>query len=96
MDGAICEYTKSEQRDYLQMLKEKGVNNIEMECSAMAALCHRAGVRCAIACVVLVDRLKGDQVDIPPETYHQWQLQPQNLVIQYIKKKLMETENPVV
>ena len=90
MDGAVCEYSKSEQEAYLHMLKEKGVNNIEMECSAMAALCHKAGVRCAIVCVVLVDRLKDDQVDIPQETYHKWQLQPQNLVVQYIKKKLTE------
>ena len=93
MDGAICEYSKPEQQSYLQMLKEHGVNNIEMECSAMAALCHKAGVRCAIVCVVLVDRLKGDQVDISPETYHEWQLQPQNLVVQYIKKKLTEIKN---
>ena len=95
MDGAICEYSQSEQQSYLQKLKEHGVNNIEMECSAMASLCHKAGVRSAIVCVVLVDRLNGDQVDIPPETYHEWQLQPQNLVVHYIKTKLteMKTEN---
>lgn len=105
MDGAVCEYTKSEQQAYLKMLKEKGVNNIEMECSAMAALCFKASVRCAIVCVVLVnrlingdqvDRLNGDQVDIPEETYKEYQLRPQTLVAQYIKKRLTETKNPVV
>lgn len=92
MDGAVCEFDKSEQQAYLQKLKKHGVNNIEMECSAMAALCHKARVRCAIVCVVLVDRLNDDQVDISPDTYSKWQLRPQNLVAQYIKKKLREIE----
>ena len=86
IDGAVCDYSESEQQAYFQELKEKGVNNIEMECSAMAALCHKVGVRCAIVCVVLVNRLEGDQVDIPDETYDEWQLRLQNFVVQYIKK----------
>ena len=47
---------------YLQRVKEAGVVNIEMECVALGALCHRAGVKCAVVCVTLVDRLLGDQV----------------------------------
>ena len=55
----------------------------------MASLCHEAGVRSAIVCVVLVDRFDDDQVP-KDDMYDKWQLQLQNFVVQYIKKKLNE------
>jgi len=48
--------------DYLRTLAEAGVRNIEMEATAFAALTHSAGLRSAIVCVTLLNRLKGDQV----------------------------------
>lgn len=48
--------------EYLNNLHDFGVINIEMECTIFAALTHHAGIRSAIVCVTLLDRLKGDQV----------------------------------
>lgn len=48
--------------DYLTNLRDNGVVNIEMECIIFAALTHHAGIKSAIVCVTIVDRLKGDQV----------------------------------
>ena len=62
LDGAICEFSETDKMAYLQRVKEAGVVNIEMECVALGALCHRVGVKCAVVCVTLVDRLLGDQV----------------------------------
>lgn len=50
--------------EYLEKLRDFGVVNIEMECTIFAALTHHAGIRSAICCVTLLDRLKGDQVRI--------------------------------
>lgn len=38
------------------------MTNIEMESLAFAALTHHAGIKAAVVCVSLLDRLRGDQV----------------------------------
>lgn len=48
--------------EYLEKLRDFGIVNIEMECTIFAALTHHAGIKAAIVCVALLDRLKGDQV----------------------------------
>lgn len=62
LDGAFCDFTENDKMEYLNNLHDFGVINIEMECTIFAALTHRAGIRSAIVCVTLLDRLKGDQV----------------------------------
>lgn len=47
---------------WLNMLRQKGVVNIEMESSMFAALTNQAGVRAAIICAAILNRLDGDQV----------------------------------
>ena len=42
----------------------QGVTNMEMEALVFAGLTHKAGIRAAVVCVTLLDRLQGDQVDI--------------------------------
>lgn len=49
--------------EYLESIHKSGVVNIEMESLAFAALTHHAGIKAAVICVTLLDRLKGDQVD---------------------------------
>lgn len=49
--------------DYLHKINRFGVVNIEMESTIFSALTHHAGIRAAIVCVTLLDRLKGDQVN---------------------------------
>lgn len=62
LDGAFCDFTENDKMDYLAKLHDFGVINIEMECTIFAALTYHAGIRSAIVCVALLDRLKGDQV----------------------------------
>lgn len=62
LDGAFCEYTETEKLEYLKHLQCQGIINIEMESTVIAALTHQAGIKTAIVCVTLLDRLVGDQV----------------------------------
>lgn len=62
LDGAFCEFSESDKMDYLQKLQRHGVVNIEMESLTFAALTHHAGIKSAVICVAIIDRLKGDQV----------------------------------
>ena len=62
LDGAICEYNEEDKMNYLKKVAEAGVKNMEMEALVFGALTHMAGIRSAVVCVTLLDRLKGDQV----------------------------------
>lgn len=62
LDGAFCHFTEEDKFQFLKMAKEKGVTNIEMESLAMAAITHHVGIKSAVVCVTLLDRLTGDQV----------------------------------
>ncbi|XP_022188865.1 uridine phosphorylase 1 isoform X1 [Nilaparvata lugens] len=88
LDGAFCHFTETEKMEYLQKLKQEGIVNIEMESLAFAAMTHAAGIRSAIVCVSIVDRLKGDQIHTPKEVLDEWQMRPQQLVARYIKRYL--------
>ena len=74
--------------EHLKKVRDAGVKNIEMECTALASLCHHTNVKCAVVCVALLNRLKGDQVNITPEVYKSWSLRPQRLVANFIKSEL--------
>lgn len=63
LDGAFCEFSENDKMEYLSKIHEFGVVNIEMESTIFGALTHHAGIRAAIVCVTLLDRLKGDQVN---------------------------------
>lgn len=89
LDGAFCSYSEKDKQDYLSRANEAGVCNIEMESSVFAAMCKLSGLRAAVVCVTLLDRLKGDQVNSSHEVLHDYQLRPQKLVSCFIKKKLM-------
>jgi uridine phosphorylase len=73
---------------YLTQLQSNGVKNIEMEVVPFAALTHHAGIKAAVVCVTLLDRMKGDQVCAPKEVMNEWQIRPQKLVGRYIKRYL--------
>ena len=88
MDGAICEFTEDEKLSYLKRVQEAGVVNIEMECTAVASVCRKAGMKCGIVCITLVDRLNGDQEEVTPEQYQQYQTRPQKLVATFIRSRL--------
>ena len=62
MDGAICDYSEEDKMRFLKKVSEMGIVNMEMEALVFAALTHKAGIRSAVLCVTLLDRLCGDQV----------------------------------
>jgi len=88
-DGAFCDFTLKDRENYLNQLKKDGVMNIEMEANAFVALCHKAGIKCAVINVVLVNRLQGDQVKISKEEYKEYQKRPVRFAIKYILKRLL-------
>ncbi|KRF83442.1 uridine phosphorylase 1 isoform X1 [Drosophila virilis] len=90
LDGAFCEFTETDKMNYLEKLRDNGVVNIEMESTIFAALTHHAGIKAAVVCVVLLNRLNGDQVNAPKEVINEWQQRPQILVSRYIRKVLAQ------
>lgn len=42
---AFCSYTEKDKQEYLHKAKEAGVCNIEMEATAVAAMCNLSGLR---------------------------------------------------
>lgn len=91
LDGAFCDYTLDDKLKFLQKVYDAGVRNIEMESVCFAAMCNRAGVPAAVLCVTLLDRLKGDQVELAPELHEDYQMRPPRLVAKFIKKTLEES-----
>jgi len=90
LDGAICEYDDDAKMAFLKKAHEKGVRNFEMEAPVFAAFTHRLGIKAAICCVSLIDRLKGDQHYSTPEEIASYDERPGDIVINYIKAKLAE------
>lgn len=91
LDGAFCQYGEEEKMAFLKRLSAFGVVNIEMECTVFGSMTYLAGIRSAIVCVALLDRLKGtDQVQTPKAVLTEWQNRPKTIVSRLIKKHLAE------
>uniref|UniRef100_A0A665TNV9 Uridine phosphorylase n=1 Tax=Echeneis naucrates TaxID=173247 RepID=A0A665TNV9_ECHNA len=88
LDGAFCYYTEADKQAYLNKVRDAGVCNIEMEATVFAAMCKLSGIRAAVVCVTLLDRLKGDQLTSSHEVLVGFQEHPQILVGHFIKKQL--------
>lgn len=88
LDGAFCNYKEEDKLAFLKQIHDANVVNMEMESLCFAALCNHAGIKGAVICVTLLNRLHGDQVSTPKETLNKWQEYPQLLVSRYIKKQL--------
>ncbi|XP_026537053.1 uridine phosphorylase 1 isoform X1 [Notechis scutatus] len=88
LDGAICTYTEEEKMQYLKEAHKTGVRNIEMESSVFAAMCNLSGLKGAVVCVTLLNRLEGDQISTPHDVLKEYQTRPQKLVGQLIKNHL--------
>lgn len=86
-DGCFCDYSVDDRLAYLGRLHDDGVRNIEMESTYMSAFCLRAGVPAAIACVTLVDRLRGDQIDSTKEQLAAYVDSVQDAVIAFIRDR---------
>ena len=91
MDGALDpSYTEEDKLAFLQEAYEAGVRNIEMESTAFAAFCLRAGIPAAIVCAALLNRLNGDQVD--PSKLAGYSEDAQQVVLNFIKNEIYESQ----
>lgn len=88
LDGAFCEYTMKDKFAFLEKLYAKGIRNIEMESTCFSAMTHRAGIKAAIVCVTLLNRMKGDQVQIDKSEYVEFETRPFKLITTYIKRQI--------
>ncbi|XP_072197231.1 uridine phosphorylase 2 isoform X3 [Excalfactoria chinensis] len=88
LDGALCSFSNERKLEYLKRAHDAGVRNIEMESTAFAALCGLCGLRAAVVCVTLLDRLEGDQIRASHEVLQEYQQRPQRLVAAFIRRRL--------
>ncbi|XP_061219784.1 uridine phosphorylase 2 isoform X2 [Neopsephotus bourkii] len=88
LDGALCSFSSEKKLEYLKRAYNAGVRNIEMESTAFAALCGLCGLKAAVVCVALLDRLEGDQIRAPHEVLWEYQQRPQRLIAAFIRKQL--------
>uniref|UniRef100_UPI00358F136A uridine phosphorylase 1-like isoform X1 n=2 Tax=Myxine glutinosa TaxID=7769 RepID=UPI00358F136A len=94
LDGAVCKYTTAEKLNYLKHAYAAGVRNIEMESSVFAAMSNECGLRAAVVCITLLNRLEGDQINSSHAVLSDYQLRPQRLIAYYIKSKLNKAKFP--
>lgn len=66
-----------------------GVRNIEMESLQFGAFCNKINVRSAVVCVAILNRLKGDQVEVPVEKIKEFEDRPVLAVLEFIDNDLM-------
>ena len=59
-----------------------------MEASLFLAMCNRANVSCAVACVAILNRLDGDQVKASPDL-KKFENAPLEMIIQVNNSALM-------
>ncbi|XP_048165723.1 uridine phosphorylase 2 isoform X1 [Corvus hawaiiensis] len=88
LDGALCSFSSEKKLEYLRRAYDAGVRNIEMESTAFAALCGLCGLKAAVVCVTLLDRLEGDQIRASHEVLWEYQQRPQRLIAALIRKRL--------
>nr|XP_031300847.1 uridine phosphorylase 1 isoform X1 [Camelus dromedarius] len=94
LDGALCSYTEKDKQEYLQAAYAAGIRNIEMEASVFASMCNACGLRAAVVCVTLLNRLEGDQISSPHDVLAEYQQRPQRLVGHFIKQHLAAARGP--
>ncbi|KAM9304860.1 uridine phosphorylase 2 [Gastrophryne carolinensis] len=88
LDGALCSFSKEEKCEYLQKAYAAGIRNIEMESLVFAAMCRLCGLKAAVVCVTLLDRLQGDQISESHAVLGEYQRRPQKLIAKFIKQQL--------
>jgi uridine phosphorylase len=88
-DGAFATwYDDSEKLDFLNRAQAMGVANIEMEATGFLYFFQKLGVRATVIDGALLDRLEGDQHDVPPATVKVWAERPQDVIMKYLTSVL--------
>lgn len=72
-NGIICEHTTEDKKAFLERARQVGVVNFEMESNHLAAMCHKVGIKYAIVCVILTNRLESDEINLSKEQMQQFE-----------------------
>jgi uridine phosphorylase len=92
LDGAMCDYAEADKMEFLGRAHDMGVRNIEMEATVFSSFTRQLGIRAAVCCVTLLNRLEGDQMQVPMEMVHQFDERPGDLILNYIKQEISKTQ----
>nr|XP_014965674.2 uridine phosphorylase 2 isoform X2 [Macaca mulatta] len=88
LDGALCSFSREKKLDYLKRAYKAGVRNIEMESTVFTAMCGLCGLKAAVVCVTLLNRLDCDQINLPHDVLVEYQQWPQLLISNFIRRRL--------
>ncbi|XP_059150240.1 uridine phosphorylase 1-like isoform X2 [Physella acuta] len=91
LDGSFCDYTKEDQMRFLTLLYDSGVRNMDMESAGILAMGRKVGIKSAVVCVVIVDRLESELPTVSAAQLQEFQNFPNMLVKRFIMSRLRQT-----
>lgn len=96
LDGAFCNYTEQDKREFLEKLVAKGVKNIEMESHTFGAFCTRAKIDGAVMCVALLNRIIDDTIRSTKEQRSEWISRASRILIKFCHRyRLSKQSNKI-
>lgn len=87
-DGAFADFSEKQRLSFLADCKERGVVNFEMESLALAAFANRVGVKAAVVCAVLVDRMTDETPTEKEEKLASFEHRAVGLVVDFVKERI--------
>ena len=71
--------------EFLKKAQEVGVINIEMESLYFGSFTQKLGVRAATICSCILNRLKGDQIQLSPAEYADIEYRSGKVLCEFLK-----------
>ncbi|KAH9490412.1 Uridine phosphorylase 1 [Bulinus truncatus] len=87
LDGSFCDYDEKDKQEFMNKLQKHGVVNIEMESAGVLGLANKVGIRAAVVCVVIVNRMETDLPVLTKQKFEEIEDFPIQLVSRLLNKK---------
>ncbi|KAK6970718.1 uridine phosphorylase 1 [Biomphalaria glabrata] len=88
LDGSFCDFDEKGKEEFMNKLQKLGVVNIEMESAGVLGLANRVGVKAAVVCVVIVDRMTTDLPQLNKQEFQQIEDHPMQLITAYLQRHI--------